>query len=184
MQTLHLDSLQKNTIYQALETNLLPENKNYRYQFFNDNCSTRLRDIIEKAAPNAFQWSAYKNLAGLSYRDWMNHYLATNAWVTLGMNLALGIPSNQKANASESCYLPDNLSLAVEMAEVKGQKFADSPLQISQAPEAEKAGFDVFGPVAMLQLLVAFLLFVSIKYRQNARFLFRLDVILFSVLDG
>ena len=182
MQTLHLDSLQKNTIYQALETNLLPENKNYRYQFFNDNCSTRLRDIIEKAAPNAFQWSAYKNLAGLSYRDWMNHYLATNSWVTLGMNLALGIPSNQKANASESCYLPDNLSLAVEMAEVKGQKFADSPLQIFQAPEAEKAGFDVFGPVAMLQLLVAFLLFVSIKYRQNARFLFRLDVVLFSVL--
>ena len=182
VQTMHLDSLQKNTIYQALETNLLPENKNYRYQFFNDNCATRLRDIIEQAAPHAFQWPTYKNLAGLSYRDWMNRYLATNSWVTLGMNLALGIPSNQIANASESCYLPDNLSLALEMAEVNGQKFADAPLQIYQAPEAEKAGFDVFGPVAMLQLLIAIIVFLSIKFRNNALVLFRMDIVLFGVL--
>ena len=182
VQTMHLDSLQKNTIYQALETNLLPENKNYRYQFFNDNCATRLRDIIEQAAPRAFQWPTYKNLAGLSYRDWMNRYLVPNSWVTLGMNLALGIPSNQKANASESCYLPDNLSLALEMAEVNGQKFADAPLQIYQAPEAVKAGFDVFGPVAMLQLLIALIVFLSIKFRNNARVLFRMDIVLFGVL--
>ena len=182
VQTMHLDSLQKNTIYQALETNLLPENKNYRYQFFNDNCATRLRDIIEQAAPRAFQWPTYKNLAGLSYRDWMNRYLVPNSWVTLGMNLALGIPSNQKANASESCYLPDNLSLALEMAEVNGQKFADAPLQIYQAPEAVKAGFDVFGPVAMLQLLIAIIVFLSIKFRNNARVLFRMDIVLFGVL--
>ena len=181
-QTLHLDSLQKNEIYQALELNLLPENKNYRYQFFNDNCSSRLRDIIEKAAPNTFQWSKYKNLIGFSYRDWMNRYLMTNSWVTLGMNLALGIPSNQKANASESCYLPDNLSLALEMAEIKGQKFADPPLQIYQAPEEEKAGFDFWGPVLMLLLLVVFIVFFSIVYRNNSRFLFRLDVVLFGFL--
>lgn len=182
LQTLHLDSLQKNEIYQALELNLLPENKNYRYQFFNDNCSSRLRDIIEKAAPNAFQWSKFINLTGLSYRDWMNRYLATNSWVTLGMNLALGISSNQKANASESCYLPDNLSLALELAETNGQKFADSPLQIYQAPVEEKVGFDFLGPLAILQLLVVFIVFVSIKYRNNTRFLFRLDVILFCFL--
>jgi hypothetical protein len=112
----------------------------------------------------------------------MNRYLATNSWVTLGMNLALGIPSNQKANASESCYLPDNLSLALEMAEVNGQKFADAPLQIYQAPEAEKAGFDVFGPVVMLQLLIALIVFLSIKFRNNARVLFRMDIVLFGVL--
>lgn len=182
LQTLHVDQSQKNTIYQALETNLLPENKNYRYQFFNDNCSTRLRDIIEKAAPNAFQWPKYKNLAGLSYRDWMNKYLVPNSWVTLGMNLALGIPSNQNANASESCYLPDNLSLALEMAEVNGQKFADSPLQVYQAPEVEKAGFDWFGPLVILQLLIVILVFLSIKFRNNTRLLFRLDVGLFGVL--
>ena len=180
-QTLHLDPAQKNIIYQALEQNLLPENKNYRYQFFHDNCSTRLRDIIEKAVPNAFQWTKYKNLSGLSYRDWMNHYLATNSWVTLGMNLALGIPSNQKATASESCYLPDNLSVALEMAEVKGQKFADSPLLIYQAPEAEKAGFDGLGPVVVLQLLIALVMFCSIQFRNNPRFLFRMDVLLFGV---
>jgi hypothetical protein len=182
LQSLQLDSLQKNTIYQALETNLLPENKNYRYQFFNDNCATRLRDIIELAAPNAFQWPKYKNLAGLSYRDWMNQYLVTNSWVTLGMNLALGIPSNQKANASESCYLPDNLSLALEMAEVNGQKFADSPLQVYQAPEVEKAGFDWFGPLVILQLLIAILVFLSIKFRNNSRFLYGLDIGLFGLM--
>jgi hypothetical protein len=93
-QKLQLDSLQKNAIFQALETNLLPKNREYAYKFFYDNCSTRIRDIIEKNAPGKYQCNQNSSLEGKSYRDWMNKYLETNSWVTLGMNLALGIPSN------------------------------------------------------------------------------------------
>ncbi len=175
-QTLRLTLNQKNEIFTALETNLLPENRNYSYKFFYDNCSSRLRDILEHAAPSYFHWNTYKSLEGLSYRAWMNQYLNTNSWVALGMNLALGIPANSTANASQSCYLPDNLSLIIQKAEYKGQKLADSPLVLYQASSEEKAGFDLLGPLPILIFLCLVVIWFSLKSSN----IFLLDVFLFT----
>ena len=173
-QKLELDSLQKNAILQDLETNLLPENKEYAYKFFYDNCSTRIRDMIEKNAPGKYQWSQNPTLEGKSYRDWMNKYLAPNSWVTLGMNLALGIPSNVTATASQSCYLPDNLSSATNLA--KG--LAANPIRMFDAQVEEQAGFDFTGPYVILGLLT---LVIGLLSYMKA-FPFAADVTLFSLI--
>jgi hypothetical protein len=173
-QKLELDSLQKNAILQDLETNLLPENKEYAYKFFYDNCSTRIRDMIEKNAPGKYQWSQNPTLEGKSYREWMNKYLAPNSWVTLGMNLALGIPSNVVATASQSCYLPDNLSSATNLA--KG--LAANPISMFDAQPGEEAGFDFTGPYVLLVLLTLVVGFLSYK----KAFPFAADVTLFSII--
>lgn len=173
-QKLQLDSLQKNAILQDLEANLLPENREYAYKFFYDNCSTRIRDMIEKNAPGKYQWSKIPTLEGKSYRDWMNKYLAPNSWVTLGMNLALGVPSNVKATAAQSCYLPDNLSYATNLA--KG--LSASPISLFDQETAEVAGFDFKGPYLILSLLTLLVGLLSFK---NA-FPFAADVTLFTVI--
>ena len=180
IQNLKLTDPQKMQIFSALETNLLPENKNYQYKFFYDNCSTRLRDMIEKASPGAFKWKNYKSLEGKSYRDWMNDYLKTNSWVTFGMNLALGVPANHVANASESCYLPDNLNLSVQQADVNGQKLADAPFDVFVSKPSEQENYDWFGPIPLLVLINLLIAFISIKKRKVEIFIF--DVILFSLL--
>lgn len=173
-QKLQLDSLQKNAIFQALENNLLPENREYAYKFFYDNCSTRIRDMIERNAPGKYAWNQAPNLEGKSYRDWMNNYLAPNSWVTLGMNLALGIPSNVKASSSQSCYLPDNLASATNLA--KG--LSASPVSLFDAESTQEGGFDFTGPYVILGLLSLFVGFFSYK----GKFLYAADVTLFSVI--
>jgi hypothetical protein len=136
--------------------------------------------MIEKASPGAFKWKNYKNLEGKSYRDWMNDYLKTNSWVTFGMNLALGVPANHLANASESCYLPDNLNLSVQLAEVNGQKLADAPFDVFVSKPSEPESYDWFGPIPFLSLISLLILLVSIKKRNKEIYLF--DVLLFSIL--
>ncbi len=173
-QKLQLDSLQKNAIFQALENNLLPENREYAYKFFYDNCSTRIRDMIEKNAPGKYTWSKTPDLEGKSYRQWMNKYLAPNSWVTLGMNLALGVPSNVKATASQACYLPDNLSAATNLA--KG--LSANPVSLFDAEVEKEVGFDFTGPYIVLGLLTLFIAFLTYK---NA-FPYAADVALFSVI--
>jgi len=180
IQNLKLTDPQKMQVFSALEINLLPENKNYQYKFFYDNCSSRLRDILENAAPGAFKWKNYKSLEGKSYRDWMNDYLKTNSWVTFGMNLALGVPSNHVANASESCYLPDNLNLSVQQAEVNGQKLADAPFDVFVSKPSEPENYDWFGPIPLLALINLLIIFLSFKKRKSEIYVF--DVILFSLL--
>jgi len=173
-QKLQLDSLQKNAIFQALETNLLPENKNYAYKFFYDNCSTRIRDMIERNAPGKYRWNQNPSLEGKSYRDWMNKYLATNSWVTLGMNLALGTPSNVKTTASQACYLPDNLAAATNLA--KG--LSVNPVTLFDAEAEKEADFDFTGPNVVLGFLTVLIGFLTYKNR----FPFVADVTLFAVI--
>jgi hypothetical protein len=173
-QKLQLDSLQKNAIFQALETNLLPENREYAYKFFYDNCSTRIRDMIEKNAPGKYQWNQNPSLDGKSYRDWMNKYLESNSWVTLGMNLALGIPSNVKTNASQACYLPDNLAAATNLA----PKLAANPVSLFDGEIAPETGFDFTGPFVILGLLTLLIGFLSFKQA----FPYAADVSLFGLI--
>ena len=173
-QKLELDSLQKNAILRDLETNLLPENKEYAYKFFYDNCSTRIRDMIEKNAPGKYRWTQYPLLEGKSYREWMNKYLAPNSWVTLGMNLALGVPSNVNATASQACYLPDNLTSATNLA----NGLAANPVSMFDAQPEEQAGFDFTGPFVILGLLTLVVGLLSFK----KAFPFAADVTLFSII--
>ena len=173
-QKLQLDSLQKNAIFQALENNLLPENREYAYKFFYDNCSTRIRDMIERNAPGKYAWKQAPNLEGKSYREWMNNYLKPNSWVTLGMNLALGVPSNVKATASQSCYLPDNLASATNLA--KG--LSASPVSLFDAESTQESVFDFTGPYVILGLLSLLVGFFSYK----GKFPYIADLALFSVI--
>ena len=48
-QELNLSATQKEKLFLFLETNYLPENRQYFYKFFYDNCSTRLRDALKAA---------------------------------------------------------------------------------------------------------------------------------------
>ena len=41
------DTEQKQELFDALEENYLPENRTYLYDFFYNNCSTKVRDIIK-----------------------------------------------------------------------------------------------------------------------------------------
>jgi hypothetical protein len=130
--------------------------------------------MIEKNAPGKYQWSQNPTLEGKSYREWMNKYLVPNSWVTLGMNLALGIPSNVVATASQSCYLPDNLSSATNLA--KG--LAANPVSMFDAQAEEDAGFDFTGPYVILGLLT---LVIGLLSYMKA-FPLAADITLFSII--
>jgi hypothetical protein len=104
----------------------------------------------------------------------MNKYLFSNSWVTLGMNLALGIPSNVKADASQACYLPDNLAAATNLA--KG--LSANPVTLFDAEVTEEAGFDFTGPYIVLSVLIIMVGFATYK----KQFSYAADVALFSLI--
>jgi hypothetical protein len=107
-QLLNLSLAQKQRLFEALETNYLPQNREYRYKFYYDNCSTRPRDMIVKACGDSLQLPAPAQLTK-SYRDWMNDYLGGKPWYQLGMNIMIGYPSDKVATRWESMYLPNNV---------------------------------------------------------------------------
>ena len=73
-QKLLITPAEKQRLFDLLEENYLPENREYRYDFFYDNCSTRVRDIIKKALENKVNFT-YVYAEKSSYREAIQHYL-------------------------------------------------------------------------------------------------------------
>src|SRR5690606_22569898 len=51
-QVLNLSQDEKNQLFNFLNINAQPENKEYLYDFFFDNCSTKIRDVLEEVLNN------------------------------------------------------------------------------------------------------------------------------------
>lgn len=121
-QELNLSATQKEKLFLFLETNYLPENRQYFYKFFYDNCSTRLRDALKAACGDSLVYSNRPILSeDLSYRQWMNLYLQNHKPIALGMNIAIGLPSDKICTPQQEMYLPDNLMMHFGKAKLGGQ---------------------------------------------------------------
>ncbi len=104
-QILNLNASQTQALYDFLEWNALPENKYYKYNFLEDNCATKIRDIIQNVCGNevVFPDSTYN----FSLRDQINIRIADMPWYRLGVSLLMGLPVDKKANTFTIQFLPD-----------------------------------------------------------------------------
>ncbi len=110
-QTLNLSGRQKEALFAFLETNLLPENRNYQYDFLYDNCSTRLRDALETALGDSLIYPETNTSApaDTTFRNMLDLNLTQHPWSDLGIDLALGMPCDKVPDFRERMFLPDYL---------------------------------------------------------------------------
>lgn len=118
-QRLNLSLTQRQQLITALEANYLPQNRYYRYKFYYDNCATRPRDMIADACGDSLTIPSRSRMMGKSYRDLMNEYLKEQPWYQLGMNLALGKPSDEQTDGWQAMYLPDQLAGQLRLATIR-----------------------------------------------------------------
>ena len=99
-QVLNLSATQKINMQAFLNNNLKEENKYYKYDFFFDNCTTRLRDILIKYKDATFTQTPVMP-AGSRFRQAIHQYLDKNNkdWSKLGIDILLGFTKNKFARA-------------------------------------------------------------------------------------
>ena len=119
-QILNLSQAQKQGVYDFLQNNYLPQNREYAYKFFYDNCSTRLRDVLKRVCTDSLTFSKTIH-ADSSYRQWIDVYARKNEklWADFGMDLAIGEPSDRNTGANGAMFLPDNLMDAFDNAKIQ-----------------------------------------------------------------
>ncbi len=120
-QVLRLDREQRTALFRFLQTNALPENRTYRYDFLYDNCSTRIRDVLEAALGARIRFASEPD-PGLSFRQLINLYGRQKPFLDLGMNLLLGTPTDRTAAPYQTMFLPDFLMEALAHASVETEE--------------------------------------------------------------
>jgi hypothetical protein len=129
-QVLDLPEDRKKAIFDYLENNLLPENKSYKYDYFFDNCATRVRDIFPKVLGQEFYFGDVLHQKKISYRKIMNQYLVNKHWERFGMNLLLASPTDSIMTDEGSMFLPDFIHQGLIHAKYRGNHVVSSDATI------------------------------------------------------
>ena len=116
-QHLNLNRDQRSALYRFLRQNARPENRYYQYDFFFDNCSTRIRDALKQTLGDKVDFSEAP-APEKSFRRLLDPYVASRPLLDLGFDLALGLPADRTATAWEATFLPEHLMHAFDHATV------------------------------------------------------------------
>lgn len=113
-QTLNLDSLNKEKYYHFLTTNYLPENRKYWYDYFFDNCSSRVGVSLE-AELTGYAYTD-TTIAQKSFRQYLDEYMPNLPWTDFGIDLIQGQPADRVTTFREAMFLPDYLEKHLDRA--------------------------------------------------------------------
>ncbi|MBK7408876.1 MAG: DUF4105 domain-containing protein [Saprospirales bacterium] len=117
-----LDGPEKEAVAGFLTENYRPENRYYLYDFFFDNCSSRIRDVFEAVLKDRLTYHFPKSDVEMTYRDAIGPYIARQPWVDFGIDLLLGTPTDQVADERGQMFLPDYLSDNLAYGRVDGAR--------------------------------------------------------------
>ena len=132
IQELDLTPEQRVAMRDFLLWNARPENKFYRYDYYRDNCSTRVRDAIDSVLGGVLRRATEAKPTGTTYRSHTRRLTAGDAPVYTGIQLALGRPSDREITAWEESFLPVQLMEHVRDVKVAGPDGAMRPLVRSE----------------------------------------------------
>ena len=109
IQRLDLTADQKRSLRDFLRWNAQEENKYYRYDYFLDNCSTRLRDALDRVLGGALRSATDSIRTPLSYRRESVRLTDGVRLMQTGIDIALGRPADAPLTAWESFFIPMRL---------------------------------------------------------------------------
>lgn len=142
-QVLDLSQAQKQAVYEYLEWNAQPENETYRYDYFYNNCATKVRDVFAEVLKDSIHFDGSFITTHYTIRQLTDQYLHYQPWGDLGIDICLGLPMDKTASPYEYMYLPDYIEssfdhvtltrngAAIPIVKIKQQVFGSRPENIS-----------------------------------------------------
>lgn len=109
IQELDLTREQRVAARDFVEWNAREENKFYQYDFFGDNCSTRVRDALDRVLGGALQRQFGQAPSGRTFRDETRRLTEGGFWAYAGVDLGLGPPADREMTHWEAMYVPGTL---------------------------------------------------------------------------
>ncbi len=178
-QELDLTPQQETKVIAFLANNMKPENRKYLYDFFFDNCSTRIRDLFETEL--GIQYPDYQPTK--TFRTLLRPYLDDTPWYHFGTNLILGRPTDDVADYRNEMFLPDHLSENLAKATLDGHPFL-KPAQ-SIIPRTSNMAPARFNAPLLTMIGIWLLSFVvSLKSNRFWRNSFDTILLLAAILSG
>jgi hypothetical protein len=132
IQELNLTAAQKTALYDFVRRNELPENRFYDYDYFRDNCSTRVRDALDVALGGVLGTRFKSQTTDLTYRDHARRLMQPDIWTYTGIDIGLGRPTDRPLSAWEEMFIPMSLQRLVRDMVMTNGEGSEAPLVLRE----------------------------------------------------
>jgi hypothetical protein len=132
IQELELSPAAKQSLQSFLQWNAKPEHRFYHYDYYRDNCSTRVRDAIDRVLGGVIRRQTESLPTGTTYRFHTQRLTANDPPIFTGLLLALGERVDQPISAWDEMFLPLQMREHVRRVTVSGPDGRQVPLVRSE----------------------------------------------------
>lgn len=101
-----------------------PANRDYLYDYYLDNCSTRVRDALDRALGGRLREATANAAAGQNFRDHTRRLTQATFWLYLGLELGLGSPVDRPISRWDEFFIPGELADGVAQLTLPGDSAA------------------------------------------------------------
>jgi hypothetical protein len=182
-QKINIDPNETHKLIGLINENLKPENVKYRYDFFYDDCTTRIRDLLEKSIGEKLKYPPPESGKIPTFRDMIGKYQNPYPWLKFGVDLLIGSTADKKAVFRDRMFLPidmkDELSKSVIYRSDKMIPLLQNPEVLLEfnSPVTRQKFFTAPPFIFTLVVILTLILAAVIKSRKIIKLI---DIIIYS----
>lgn len=183
-QRINIDATEARILIGLINENMKPENVKYRYDFFYDDCTTRIRDLLEKSIDGKLKYPPEESGKVPTFREMVGKYQRPYPWYKFGVDLIMGSTADKEAGVRDRMFLPidmkEELSKTFIYRSGKMIPLLQNPVILVdfEAPVI-KDKFPVSPPVVFTLAIILILILTALtKSRKIISFM---DIIIYSV---
>jgi hypothetical protein len=115
LQWLDFTPEQATRLQRYLRWNALPEHATYRYDYFTQDCATKVRDALDAALDGQLRAQLTAPSQGLTYRSEAVRLGAPLPWLGLSMHFALGPYADRPLSRWDEAFIPMRLQASLRL---------------------------------------------------------------------
>lgn len=183
-QVLNLSHTEKQKLFDFLLNNYKPENRHYLYEFFFDNCATKIRDVSQIALNQHIEFNKPNGFENKKFRTLIHENLVRNSWGSFGIDIALGSVIDREATAEEHMFLPKNIFAFFEKSTLLNskEKLVKQTNILNEPKNNKKESSSFFtSPLMIIGIIGLLIIYITYSdYKKNKQSVW-LDVSLFAI---
>ena len=163
---------------------MMAQNRFYKYDFLFDNCTTRLRDLVERATDSTVHFGKALD-KNVTFRNLIHEYLnyGDKQWSKLGIDILLGAKADAIATPYQIMFLPDYLMKTFDSSTIDSQPLVTEKHSLFKIDYSQNDKNNLTHPFFIFICLFVLIAFLSFSKNVFIRkFLASFDALLFFLV--